>query len=183
MKHIISSESIIEVSKALLEFHKNVDSIKKTSKNPFFKSSYAPLEEILNAVAIPLQKAGLIITQHPICDDQLETLIIHAESGQYLSSVVPMHSAKNDSQSMGSAITYARRYAIGAILNLSIEPDDDGNKSTQAKQAPEKNWLNPKTKEWISAVEYLKKGGKIDAIKQKYSISKTNADKLMNDSL
>ena len=94
-----------------------------------------------------------------------------------------MHSAKNDSQAMGSAITYARRYAIGAILNLSIEPDDDGNKSTQAKQAPEKNWLNPKTKEWISAVEYLKKGGKIDAIKQKYSISKTNADKLMNDSL
>jgi hypothetical protein len=100
MKHIKSSESIIEVSKALLEFHKNVDSIKKTSKNPFFKSSYAPLEEILNAVSIPLQKAGLIITQHPVTDDQLETLIIHAESGQYLSSVVPMHSAKNDSQAM-----------------------------------------------------------------------------------
>lgn len=128
------SQSIIGLCKALATFHSNVQKIKKDSKNPFFKSSYASLSNILDTISEPMNSAGLIISQHPVGNDTLITMLLHAETGEYLQSEYNIHPVKTDPQSIGSAITYARRYAIGAILNLNIDDDDDGNAATHQQQ-------------------------------------------------
>jgi hypothetical protein len=125
-----TSQSIKEIGKALALFHMKVAKIPKTDTNPFFKSKYAGLPSILDAIQIPLAESNLVFTQLPD-DEHLTTLIIHYESGEFIKSSYKMSSAKSDPQSMGSAITYARRYALGAILGLNIDEDDDGNKASQ----------------------------------------------------
>jgi hypothetical protein len=137
MKH---SDSIIELAKALALFHIKVGKIKKDAKNPFFKSNYASLSNILTEVQDPLNESGLVITQFP--DEMgLVSMLIHAESGQYISSNYQMPVSKpNDPQALGSSITYARRYAISSILSLNVE-DDDGNKGAE-KPKPTKEQFN-----------------------------------------
>jgi len=164
------SESIVNLSKALAKFHSSVGKIGKDAKNPFFKSDYASLPHILTEIAEPLELSGLIITQFP--DGQgLSTMLIHAESGEYLQAKYEMPIAKaNDPQALGSAITYARRYAVSGILSLKID-DDDAETAMKAVRNPEteKPWLNKD--DFDKASEYLRTGGKIDVIKSKYRIS------------
>lgn len=57
----------------------------------------------------------------------MTTTLIHAESGEFMRGTFKMTPAKNDPQGQGSVITYQRRYALGAILGLNIDEDDDGN--------------------------------------------------------
>lgn len=127
MKH---SETISEITKAIVNFHKEVKKIKKESKNPFFKSSYASLSNILDCIEEPLSSNGLTILQFPEKDFELITRLQH-ESGEFFESSYTMIPAKTDPQSIGSLITYQRRYALGAILNLNIDEDDDGNAATK----------------------------------------------------
>ena len=171
---MIQSEQINELSAALIEFHKAVGKIKKDAKNPFFKSSYATLSQILDVINTPLTDNGLNVVQMP-SGDGLNTILLH-KSGQYIGDSFNLMPVKNDPQAQGSAITYARRYALGAILSLNIDEDDDGNKATEA--APEKQWLNKGTKEWDKAKAYLSAGGTIAEIKRKYRISKSNQEEL-----
>lgn len=124
------SQSVINLASALLLFHKAMGKIAKTSTNPFFKSQYADLPSILDAIKEPLYDAGLVIVSIPD-GDGLTTMLIHAESGEYISSIAIMRPTKNDPQSIGSAITYQRRYSIGSILNLNIDKDDDGNRASE----------------------------------------------------
>ena len=131
------SESIKSIGKALGVFHTKVAKIPKTDENPFFKSKYAGLPSILEAIQKPLEESGLCFTQMPD-GDGLTTLLIHSESGEFLQSTYKMIPTKTDPQSLGSAITYARRYALGAILGLNIDTDDDGNNASQpSKQQPQ----------------------------------------------
>lgn len=127
---ITRSESIKEISAALLIFHKEVDKIIKDATNPFFKSSYAPLPTVLEGIKEPLQTAKLVYTQFPVDTNGLTTLLMHPESGEYLEGTFYMTPAKNDPQGQGSVITYQRRYALGAILGLNIDNDDDGNQAS-----------------------------------------------------
>lgn len=134
------SESIKNITIALLNFQKLVGKIPKDSKNPFFKSAYASLPDILDKVHQPLIDSGLIITQWPSGTNGLTTLISH-ESGEFMQETYQMTPVKNDPQSLGSSITYQRRYALGAVLNLNIDVDDDGNNASglndkQTKQNP-----------------------------------------------
>jgi len=126
-----TSESIKNIAAALLKFDEAVSKIAKGEENPFFKNKYAALPNILDAIKQPLIDAGLTVKQFPEGDHQLTTLIIHAESGEYIESTYTMHPAKNDPQGEGSRITYQRRYALGAVLGLNIDEDDDGNKASQ----------------------------------------------------
>ena len=126
------SESIKEISKAIIAFHSKVPKIKKEATNPFFKNRYASLSNILEVVSVPLNECGLAILQLPAGLNQLETILLH-ESGEFISEVYEMKPAKQDPQGQGSAITYQRRYALGAILSLNIDADDDGNKSSKPK--------------------------------------------------
>lgn len=128
-----SSESIINLSKALLKFQSTVGNIKKDSVNPHFKNNFASLSGILNAVIPVLSEVGLVILQHPSGDGSvvnLETILIHAETGEFMSSEFTMRPSKTDPQGIGSCITYMRRYALGSILELNID-DDDGNEASQ----------------------------------------------------
>jgi hypothetical protein len=137
-----------EITKALVKFHMEVGKIRKNADNPFFKSKYASLSNILDVVTPVLVQCDLNIMQMPIGDGELRTVLSHV-SGEMVESTFNMKITKNDPQSMGSAITYARRYAIGAILNLNIDEDDDGNKASTVQataqatvQVDDKKWLN-----------------------------------------
>ena len=129
------SESIKNLAIALLKFHGEVGKISKDAKNPFFKSNYASLSNIQDGIREPLQNAGLVYSQMPVFENELTTLLIHAASGEYLESTYIMTPIKPDPQAKGSAISYARRYALAAVLGLNVD-DDDGNKAS-AKNTPQ----------------------------------------------
>jgi hypothetical protein len=102
-----------------------------------FKSKYASLEAVIDAVRQPLLDAGLLLLQ-PTFDNGdrpekgaprcacIKTVIIHAESGESMEVITTIPVSKSDAQGYGSALTYARRYALMGILGLAPE-DDDGN--------------------------------------------------------
>jgi len=186
------SESIINIATALIEFHKLVAPVNKGSENPFFKSKYASLPDILHAIDLPLIESGLVITQFPSGNHSLTTLLIHAVSGEYFQSAYEMKPTKDDPQGLGSCITYQRRYAIGAILNLNIDIDDDGNgaskKKDEAKATPKPEpkvlaELLPNTPEWAAAITYLSGEGTLPKVKAKYLITPKNEQKLQDQVL
>lgn len=161
--------SILNLSKSLATFHSLVGKIKKDAKNPFFKSNYASLSHILEEISEPLQSSGLVISQFPD-GGNLVTMLIHAESGEYMSSEYYMPVAKqNDPQAVGSAISYARRYAITSVLLLNID-DDDANRATGNGVKVELPWLN-KGEQLDKAKEYISKGGSVLDIEKKYRLS------------
>ena len=124
------SESIKNIAKALAQFQAEVRNPANTESNPFYKSKYAPLSDILNLARPILSKHGLSVLQSPSGDGQnvtVTTLITH-ESGEWIESEpLTLKADKATAQGAGSAITYARRYALSAMLGISSEDDDDGN--------------------------------------------------------
>lgn len=129
-----TSESIKNIATALVGFHKEVGKIAKDSNNPFFKSKYASLSNILDGISDPLNNNGLSVVQFPDGENGLTTRLIHI-SGEWMEANYQMRPAKDDPQGRGSALTYQRRYALGAILSLNIDEDDDGNKASQNGKA------------------------------------------------
>lgn len=123
-----NSEQINELAVALNKAQADFMVAKKDAKNPFFKSKYATLNAVYEAVAEALLKNGLSVIQ-PIVGDAVETTLIHT-SGQFITSSCPIVCAKqNDPQAMGSAITYARRYSLASLLGVMTDEDDDGEKA------------------------------------------------------
>lgn len=147
------STNITEIGKALSNFHNSMGKIMKSETNPFFKSKYASLPNILDAIQAPLFESGLVFLQMPD-EDKLTTILIHSESGEFFQSSYAMHPTKNDPQGIGSAITYARRYALCAILGLNVDEDDDGNKASEPvkKSYNDKIITDCKTLEELEAV-------------------------------
>lgn len=102
----------------------------KSGKNPHFKTLYSTLEDIWDAIQEALSCNGLMIIQSPQMKDgsvAVCTLLGH-KSGQWLMSFLPLNPVKNDPQSVGSAITYAKRYALSALVGIGCDDgcDDDG---------------------------------------------------------
>lgn len=126
------SESIKELSKALVEFHKKVSKVIKDAKGNIqtksgssYSYKYATLSNILDVVQEPLNECGLNVIQLPMNEFELETILTHV-SGEFISSRYVMKPVQNDPQAIGSCITYQRRYSLGAILCINIDEDDDG---------------------------------------------------------
>jgi hypothetical protein len=181
-----TSPTIAELCKALTLFHLKVGDIVKDAKNPFFKSTYATLQNIQDAIREPLIESGLTISQHPVGDHGLTTLLMHS-SGEWLCSTYIMTPVKNDPQGIGSCLTYQKRYALTSVLNLSIssDADDDGNKATFGNGTPaqpeksEKPWMNKGTKEYVGALEKLKSGTTtVEKIKEHFKLSKEMEENL-----
>jgi hypothetical protein len=120
------SETIENIAKALMVFHEEVKNITKESENPFYKSKYASLGNILDAIKLPLAKAELTFAQFPTGEYELTTILMHA-SGEWIESSYKMQPTQPTPQGAGSVITYQRRYALAAILGLNTDDDDDGN--------------------------------------------------------
>lgn len=129
------SESIAALSAALSKAQAVMEGAKKDSANPFFKSKYADLASVTEAIRKPLSDNGLSYVQISHEKDDaaaIETVILH-ESGEWISCgtvVAPV--SKADAQGFGSAITYARRYSLQAAFGIAPE-DDDGNAAAAAK--------------------------------------------------
>lgn len=138
------SESITNLCKAMIEFKKTVGKVLKRADNPFFKSKYAELPDIQDAIEEPLNAAGISYMQFPVNENELITLIMHT-SGEFIESSYIMKPVKNDPQGLGSCITYQKRYALVAALGLNVDKDDDGNAASgngkpqrqQAKPEPQ----------------------------------------------
>jgi hypothetical protein len=78
-------------------------------------------------------------------------------------------------------MTYARRYALGSILNLNIDDDDDGEKAMGRQSALKKEELTPKHKSWAKAVEHLQTGGLMTDITSKFEVSEVNQKLLIGE--
>lgn len=119
-----------EVAKALAAFQADPPAVHLDATNPHFGSKFASLAGVFAAIRPSLAKHGLVITQLPTQTEDgapaLKTLLIHAESGEAFTSTMPLMLAKQDPQAQGSALTYARRYALLSILGLVGDADDDG---------------------------------------------------------
>ncbi len=153
---MIKSDSIKEIAAALHKAQGEMSGAKKGAANPFFKSKYADMNSVVDAVRVPFSNHGLSYSQFPIYQDGLvgvETILMH-ESGEFISSELVLPITKKDAQAAGSAITYARRYALQSIAGIPSE-DDDGNAASKpaAYQAPSAPQLNANDLGWIKAVK------------------------------
>ena len=83
---------------------------------------------MLKAIKEPMAKAKLSFVQFPT-GKGLTTILMH-DTGEFISSFMELMPIKEEPQAQGSAITYARRYALSAILGLDTEADDDGNQAS-----------------------------------------------------
>lgn len=182
------SESLKEISKALATFAIKVESIRKDANNPFFKSQYASLSNIIESTRDALSECGLSVSQFPIGEHSLITILMH-ESGEWIQSEYTMRPTKNDPQGIGSVITYMRRYALASILNLSIMEDDDANEASKPAQKVDKKeekedgreWLNKNTDAFLKVVEYMKgETANIKAVESKYRLSKAIKEELLS---
>jgi hypothetical protein len=116
---------MINIIKAILKFQNECPKVTKDSKNPFFKSKYADLASIWETIQPILSDNGLCVVQ-PIMGDCVITILYHT-SGEFIESLTQIIAKEaNNPQAYGSAITYARRYALQSILSVVAE-DDDGN--------------------------------------------------------
>lgn len=124
------SESIKNISISLIKFQAEVQNPKNTADNPFYKSKYAPLNEILNEVRPLLSLHGLAVIQSPSGDGEkitINTLLVH-ESGEWIEfDPLTLKAEKITPQGAGVAITYGRRYSLSSVTGIASEPDDDGN--------------------------------------------------------
>ena len=133
------SETIVELSKAFAKMQAELEQPLKNANNPFFKSKYVPLENVVDSITRVASKHGLSFTQFPSSDENgnvtVGTMVMH-ESGEWI-EYDPIHlkPVKNDPQAVGSAITYAKRYALSAIFGITSDNDDDGNEATQLGKA------------------------------------------------
>lgn len=145
-----TSEQINEIAAALAKAQGEMGGAMKDSANPFFKSKYADLSSVWDACRVPLTKHGLSVIQFPkteysgtpepyewtskmgekrygvrvVCIVSVLTRITHA-SGQWMEDAVSTMLPTGDPQSVGSAITYLRRYALQSVAGVAPE-DDDG---------------------------------------------------------
>lgn len=178
------SESIKEIATALCNFQGAVEKIKKGATNPFFKSKYATLADILDVIRQPLADNGLSFVQFPKGAYGLETMLMHT-SGEWLSESYEMRPTKDDPQGAGSVITYQRRYALGAVLGLNIDEDDDANKASEPvkKTEPRKEALTQAHPNWDKVVTYLKGTGTMTEVLKKYTLDKKTEELLINSTL
>jgi hypothetical protein len=138
------SEQFNELVAALAKAQGEISGAAKGKENPFFKSKYADLACVMDACRVPLAKNGLAIIQSAQGSNGekwVETVLAHA-SGQWVSSRYPIKLAKDDSQGMGSAVTYARRYSLMAMVGIVAEDEDDDGEAAVGR-APEKPGINP----------------------------------------
>lgn len=192
------SESIDKLLPAFVAFQSDMPSVPKDAVNPHFRSKYASLGAITEATRPHLAKHGLAVTQSLVWRDGVQLLVtrvIHA-SGQWMQDGgYALNPTKNDPQGMGSAVTYARRYTLGATLGIVTEDDDDGNAASAPRSQPIKQTatdlpplnatnadgtLNSKG---LESASFIAGGGTFEQIERKYKVSKADRMAVDNEAI
>lgn len=124
------SEQVTDLLPALAAAIADMPDPRKNASNPHFRNRFADLGEVMECIAGPLHAHGLVVTQTLAGENVLVTRVWHAKSGQWIESRLPLLLVKADPQGQGSAITYARRYALKALFGM-VDADDDGNKASE----------------------------------------------------
>lgn len=199
-----TSEYTEKINLAMVQFNGENITIEKKGEaniNSQVKRKYVKLDDIMSAVRPVLAKYGCYIEQH-LAGDSVITRIVHT-SGQFIASKLHYQTWEanqvNNLQRLGGGLTYLKRYAISAILNIVADDDTDGDgndnitykKSTPVTDNPKvnnyseaKEWLNiydkmgritPKGK---SAIEYIQGGGNIKSITDKYKVNTKDMETL-----
>lgn len=122
-------------AEAFLKLQSAIKPAIKDANNPAFRSKYADLGAVWEAIKQPLQDAGFSVIQSPDFEGDhmwLKTTILHV-SGDKIEGRYPLRPSKPDPQGYGSALTYARRYSISAMLGVIADDDDDGNAASGLK--------------------------------------------------
>lgn len=150
------SPAIEKLAAALAAAQAEMEPAVKGKANPAFKSKYADLDACWKSMRGPLAKHGLSLAQMPSAEGQIvtvTTLLMHT-SGQWLLSRLTVRATASDPQKIGTAITYARRYALG-IVGVTADEDDDANShSNDPKIRDHSNVTAPKGKDpkaWVPA--------------------------------
>jgi len=139
-----NGQQLISLHRRLLAFHMEVGKVRKDGVNPHFRSRYADINSVLSVVMPVLTSNGIIVTQLPSIENRQHTLVTRMYNADnkddFIESVTPLIIQKNDMQGYGSAVTYARRYALMCMLDLEAE-DDDGNRAVKPEQQrPQQNY-------------------------------------------
>jgi len=161
------------INEKLFNLQQEIGTISKDASNPFYKSKYFDINSLINQLNPLLKKHRLLLLQ-PIEEDCVYSKLICVDGTGGVISALKLPEM-NDPQKLGSAITYYRRYTLASLLGLQAV-DDDANAASEVTE--EKKWLNPNTPEFSKAIEYIKGGGNIEAIKSKYKVSKKVGDEL-----
>lgn len=168
----LQSESINELVTALSKAQGEMQTAVKDKINPFHKSNYADLTSVWEVARPVLGKNGLCIMQTTEMTPDGSTIILVTTlahiSGQWMKSHLPLKPKTVDSQGIGAAITYSRRYSLSAIIGVVTDEDDDG----ETADGRGKNYINPTQVQiinsWLVKVPSMKadilKGFKIKAI-------------------
>lgn len=124
------SDQLDKLFEAMAKAQAEMTDAEKDSTNPFFKSKYADLASVRAASVPAMAKNGLCVIQFPFADGKsvvIVTILGHS-SGQYIRAELTLVAKADDAQSVGSAITYGRRYSLMAVAGVAAsEDDDDGN--------------------------------------------------------
>lgn len=128
----------MKVMEAFVKFQSQMPTVVENKVNPHFKSKYADLAAIMSAAREPLSANGLAVTQAVGGDAtsvRVTTSLVHVSGESMFGEpcVLPVPSAAQTPQGFGSAITYARRYSLAALLGIVTDVDDDANEAQGAK--------------------------------------------------
>lgn len=136
-----TSESVNELATALAKAQGQIKGAVKDAENPHFRSKYADLASVWDACRASLSANGLSVIQAPrgVVSEvgwtvEVETRLLHS-SGQWMGDTITVPVGKPDAQGLGSALTYARRYALASFVGVAPAEDDDGNAAVAGPKA------------------------------------------------
>ena len=174
----------MEIYKKLLDIQTESIALKKDANNPFFKSNYITLDNIISTYNDILTKKW-IVCYHYTKDNKLHTVLLDTEDNSKVES--EFNILNSDPQKAGSEITYWKRYNLWQLLNIQTDTDDDWNLASKnwntKAHYPESDNLPWIKQENIDKLKVLVESGTPMTMKQvraKYKVSRENADKLNN---
>jgi len=150
----------------LFNLQQEIGTISKDAKNPFYKSKYFDINSLIKQLQPLLKKHKLLLLQ-PIEEDMVVSKLICIDGTGGVISALKLPEIA-DPQKLGSCITYYRRYTLASLLGLQAV-DDDANVASGV--TVDKKSLNQNTPEYSKAIEFIKGGGSVEAIKSKYKVS------------
>ncbi|QBQ41114.1 hypothetical protein E2P86_08075 [Sphingobacterium psychroaquaticum] len=160
----------MSIYQKLDDLKSKIGKLSKDTSNPFYKSKYADINQLIELTDPLLRDNGLMCLQ-PIIDNQVVTQIIDLETSQMITSSITLP-VSPDPQKIGSAITYYRRYSLKSLLNIQ-EEDDDGNKASSNIQEEDdkRPWLTEE--QFNNYLKLVNKGEKwLDKVEKKYRMKK-----------